>query len=94
SRLAALIPPKIASPSAIGAPQSAARMTRVVDFYSKLPKGAAAKKSAGANPFARYKQRYFEGENASGAPFIHAIVGLFFIGYTIDYNMHLKHHKK
>lgn len=50
----------------------------------QLPKGAAAKKSAGANPFARYKQRYFEGENASGAPFIHAIVGLFFIGYTID----------
>lgn len=36
SRLAALIPPKIASPSAIGATQSAARMTRVVDFYSKV----------------------------------------------------------
>ena len=36
SRLAALIPPKIASPSAIGASQSAARMTRVVDFYSKV----------------------------------------------------------
>lgn len=38
SRLASLIPPKIASPSAIGAPQSAARMTRVVDFYSKVRK--------------------------------------------------------
>ncbi|KAM0790223.1 hypothetical protein ACM66B_005536 [Microbotryomycetes sp. NB124-2] len=94
SRFASLIPPKIASPSAIGAPQSAARMTRVVDFYSKLPKGAAPRKSAGANPFARYRQRYFEGDNASGAPFLHAIGVMFLIGYTIDYNMHLKHHKK
>ncbi|KAK4050191.1 hypothetical protein OIO90_005173 [Microbotryomycetes sp. JL221] len=84
SRFASLIPPKIASPSAIGAPQSAARMTRVVDFYSKLPKGAAPKKSAGANPFARYRQRYFEGDNASGAPFLHAIGVMFLIGYTID----------
>ncbi|GAA5874487.1 hypothetical protein JCM5296_001551 [Sporobolomyces johnsonii] len=94
SRLAALVPPKIASPSAIGAPQSAARMTRVVDFYSKLPKGAAPKKSVGLNPLARYKARYFDGENASAAPFLHIIGGLFLVGYTIDYNMHLKHHKK
>ncbi|KAK4049852.1 hypothetical protein OIV83_003908 [Microbotryomycetes sp. JL201] len=93
SRFASLIPPKIASPSAIGAPQSAARMTRVVDFYSKLPKGAAPRKAAGANPIARYRQRYFEGDNASGAPFLHAIGVMFLIGYTIDYNMHLKHHK-
>ncbi|GAA5881016.1 hypothetical protein JCM16303_004637 [Sporobolomyces ruberrimus] len=94
ARLAALIPPKIASPSAIGAPQSAARMLRVVDFYSKLPKGAAPKKNAGLNPFSRYKAKYFEGPNASAAPFLHAIGILFLVGYTIDYNMHLKHHKK
>ncbi|GAA5839775.1 hypothetical protein JCM5353_003759 [Sporobolomyces roseus] len=94
SRLAALVPPKIASPSAIGAPQSAARMTRVVDFYSKLPKGSAPAKKAGLNPLSRYKARYFDGPNASAAPFLHAIVGLFLVGYTIDYNMHLKHHKK
>ena len=51
---------------------------------SQLPKGHAVKSSPGLNPIARYKQRYFEGENASGAPFVHAIVGLFLIGYTID----------
>lgn len=56
----------------------------VGDSVSQLPKGPAPKKSAGANPFARYKQRYFEGDNASGAPFIHTIVGLFLVGYTID----------
>ncbi|GAA5872758.1 hypothetical protein JCM8547_006334 [Rhodosporidiobolus lusitaniae] len=94
SRLATLVPPKIASPSAIGAPQSAARMQRVVGFYSALPKGAAPAKKVGVSPFAQYKARYFDGPNASAAPFLHAIVGLFLVGYTIDYNMHLKHHKK
>ncbi|BGP56873.1 hypothetical protein JCM8202v2_004506 [Rhodotorula sphaerocarpa] len=92
-RLAALVPPKIASPSAIGAPASAARMAKVVEFYSALPKGAAPKKNVGMSPLARYKARYFDGENASGAPFLHVIGGLFLVGYTIDYNMHLKHHK-
>ncbi|BGP41842.1 ATP synthase f chain, mitochondrial precursor [Rhodotorula kratochvilovae] len=94
ARLAALIPPKIASASAIGAPQTAARNAKIVSFYSALPKGAATKKPVGLSPFARYKARYFDGENASAAPFLHAIVGLFLVGYTIDYNMHLKHHKK
>merc|ERR1711977_127627 len=86
SRLAALVPPKIAPPSA-------ARMAKVVEFYSALPKGPAPKKNVGLSPLARYKARYFDGENASGAPFLHVIGGLFLIGYTIDYNMHLKHHK-
>ncbi|KAJ8292724.1 Importin-13 [Rhodotorula toruloides] len=93
SRLAALIPPKLASPSAIGAPSSAARMAKVVEFYSALPKGPAPKKRVGASPLARYKARYFDGPNASAAPFLHVIGGLFLLGYTIDYNMHLKHHK-
>ncbi|SCZ88622.1 BZ3500_MvSof-1268-A1-R1_Chr10-2g03023 [Microbotryum saponariae] len=92
SRLAHLVPPKIASPSAIGAPQSAARMTRVVDFYSKLPKGSAPKRSS-SGPISWYRKKYFEGENASGAPFIHAIGALFIVGYSVAYNMHLKHHK-
>jgi hypothetical protein len=39
------------------------------------------------NPIARYKAAYFEGENASGAPFVHAIGVLFLVGYTIDYNV-------
>ncbi|GJN92858.1 hypothetical protein Rhopal_005898-T1 [Rhodotorula paludigena] len=93
ARLAALVPPKIASASAIGAPQTAARNAKIVQFYSALPKGPAPKKQVGLSPFAQYKARYFDGENASAAPFLHAIVGLFLVGYTIDYNMHLKHHK-
>ncbi|KAM0751112.1 hypothetical protein T439DRAFT_225873 [Meredithblackwellia eburnea MCA 4105] len=92
ARLAALVPPKIASAGpAVGA--QASRMATVVDFYSKLPKGPAPTKSVGVNPVSLYKARYFSGDNASGKPFIHAIVGLFLVGYTIDYNMHLKHHK-
>lgn len=61
--------------------------------HAQLPKGPITKSSPGLNPVARYKARYFEGDNASGAPFIHAIGILFLVGYTIDYNMHLKHHK-
>ncbi|GAA95018.1 uncharacterized protein L969DRAFT_18952 [Mixia osmundae IAM 14324] len=93
SSLRTLIPPKIASPNAIGAQKTAQRMTRVIDFYSKLPKGPAPHNSPGLNPVARYKARYFDGENASAAPLVHAIVGVFLISYTIHYQMHLKHHK-
>lgn len=50
----------------------------------QLPKGAAPKKNVGMSPLARYKARYFDGENASGAPFLHVIGGLFLVGYTID----------
>ncbi|KAK9900590.1 hypothetical protein P389DRAFT_192854 [Cystobasidium minutum MCA 4210] len=94
SSLRSLIPPKIASASAIAGAPSARRMENVLDFYSKLPKGPASNPSAKSlNPFARYKARYFEGKNASGAPIVHAIIGIFLIGYTVDYQMHLKHHK-
>lgn len=50
----------------------------------QLPKGPLPKASPGLNPIARYKARYFSGENASGAPFVHLIVGVFLLGYTID----------
>ncbi|EGG07730.1 uncharacterized protein MELLADRAFT_43111 [Melampsora larici-populina 98AG31] len=93
SSLRTLIPPKIASVQALTGSSTAARMNRVVEFYSKLPKGSAPKPSAGLNPFARYKARYIDGENASAAPLLHAILGLFVVGYTIEYNMHLKFHK-
>ena len=93
SALKNLIPPKIASAQALSSSGTAARMQRVVEFYSKLPKGPAPKASPGLNPFARYKARYMDGENASGAPLFHAMLGLFLVGYTIEYNMHLKFHK-
>lgn len=92
SRLGSLVPPMLKL-QAIGVNSSATRMNRVVDFYSKLPKGALPKKSAGVNPIARYRQAYFEGPEASAAPIGHLIVVLFLVGYTIDYNMHLKFHK-
>ncbi|KAK2765682.1 hypothetical protein FQN54_008538 [Arachnomyces sp. PD_36] len=56
--LSTLIPPKIASPSAIGAAQDAARMERVVGFYEKLPRGPAPEVKA-SGLFGRYKARYF-----------------------------------
>ncbi|KAJ2918706.1 hypothetical protein MD484_g1680, partial [Candolleomyces efflorescens] len=85
-QLGGLVPPKIATPKLVSG-GSGAGLGPLVDFYSKLPKGAAAARVSGL------KGRFFNGQNASGAPLVYLIVGLFGIGYTIDYNMHLKHHK-
>ncbi|KAI5452665.1 ATP synthase f chain, mitochondrial precursor [Naganishia albida] len=87
--LGSLIPPKIASPAAVSSGGTSARTQSVINFYSKLPKGPepAAQKATGL------RGKYFEGPNASGAPILATIFILFGIGYTIDYNMHLKHHK-
>lgn len=53
-------------------------------IFVQLPKGPASNPSTKSlNPLARYKARYFDGKNASGAPLVHAIVGIFLIGYTI-----------
>ncbi|CAD6572133.1 MAG: ATP synthase f chain, mitochondrial precursor [Cyphobasidiales sp. Tagirdzhanova-0007] len=94
SSLRSLVPPKIASASAISGAPGAKRMESVLEFYSKLPKGPAPKAaSKGLNPFTRYKAAYFEKGKESGAPLLHAIFAIFAIGYTIDYQMHLKHHK-
>ncbi|KAI9859138.1 MAG: hypothetical protein M1813_007094 [Trichoglossum hirsutum] len=89
--LSTLIPPKVASPSGIGAARDAARMSRVVDFYSKLPRGPAPEAKA-KGLFARYQARYF-GKNASAMPIIHVIAGLIAIGYAQNYYFHLRHHK-
>ncbi|EJT45541.1 F1F0-ATPsyn F [Trichosporon asahii var. asahii CBS 8904] len=84
--LKGLIPPKIATPSAVSSGGTSARTEEVVKFYSKLPKGPG-------KPSGGIRGRYFEGPNASGKPILATILGLFLIGYTIDYQMHLKHHK-
>ena len=55
-------------------------MTTVVDFYSKLPKGPAI-----ASASSGIKARYFNAKNASGAPVLATIFGIFLLGYTIDY---------
>ncbi|KAL1410888.1 ATP synthase f chain, mitochondrial precursor [Vanrija albida] len=85
--LTGLIPPKIATPGAVSSGTTSARTQAVIDFYSKLPKGPATEVSGGI------RGRYFEGKNASGKPIVATIAALFLIGYTIDYQMHLKHHK-
>ncbi|KAF8223924.1 hypothetical protein L208DRAFT_1411184 [Tricholoma matsutake] len=85
-QLGGLIPPKIATPKLV-AGESGTGLGPLVDFYSKLPKGQAAQRVGGI------KGRYFSGSNASGKPIVALILGLFAIGYTLDYNMHLKHHK-
>ncbi|KAF9034350.1 mitochondrial F1-F0 ATP synthase subunit F of fungi-domain-containing protein [Panaeolus papilionaceus] len=84
--LGGIVPPKIATPKLVSG-GSGAGLGPLVDFYSKLPKGQATARVSG------FKGRLFTGANASGKPLVGLIFGLFFVGYTIDYNMHLKHHK-
>ncbi|THH21563.1 hypothetical protein EW146_g37 [Bondarzewia mesenterica] len=86
-QLGGLVPPKIASPSILSAGQGA-DLAPLVNFYSKLPKGPAA-----APAVRGIKARYFDGKNASAAPVVLTMVAIFGLGYTIDYQMHLKHHK-
>ncbi|TDL18336.1 hypothetical protein BD410DRAFT_775110 [Rickenella mellea] len=86
-QLGTLIPPKVATPKSLSG-GSGAGLSPLVEFYSKLPKGPAAKSAFGG-----IKGRYFNGANASGGPIIFTILAVFGLGYTIDYNMHLKHHK-
>lgn len=52
----------------------------LVKFYSKLPKGPAP-----ASAVRGIKARYFTGKNASAAPIVWVMAGLFGLGYTIDY---------
>ncbi|KAL2145665.1 hypothetical protein VTI28DRAFT_6540 [Corynascus sepedonium] len=89
--LSTLIPPKVASPKAIGAAPDAVRMQRVVSFYEKLPRGPApAAKATGI--LGRYQAKHF-GKNASAKPIVHAIVFLLAVGYAQNYYFHLRHHK-
>ncbi|KAI1801129.1 mitochondrial F1-F0 ATP synthase subunit F of fungi-domain-containing protein [Daldinia bambusicola] len=56
--LSTLIPPKVASPSAIGTAPDALRMKRVVSFYEKLPRGPAPEiKPTGL--LGRYQAKHF-----------------------------------
>ncbi|KAF9524126.1 mitochondrial F1-F0 ATP synthase subunit F of fungi-domain-containing protein [Crepidotus variabilis] len=84
--LGGIVPPKIATPKLVSG-GSGAGLQPLVDFYSKLPKGQTAARVGGL------KGRFFSGSNASGKPLVALIVGIWAVSYTIDYNMHLKHHK-
>ncbi|PAV16785.1 ATP17 subunit F of the F0 sector of mitochondrial F1F0 ATP synthase [Pyrrhoderma noxium] len=85
-QLSTLIPPKVATPKSLSG-GSGAGLAPLVEFYSKLPKGPATAQSSGI------KGRFFDGKNASAKPLVFTILAIFGLGYTIDYNMHLKHHK-
>ncbi|KAK6593083.1 hypothetical protein H4I96_07257 [Botrytis cinerea] len=84
-------PPKVASPSGLGAAKDAARMQRVVSFYEKLPRGPAPEIKA-KGLLGRYQAKYF-GKNPSATPIIHALIFLVGIGYAQNYYFHLRHHK-
>ncbi|KAJ7358510.1 mitochondrial F1-F0 ATP synthase subunit F of fungi-domain-containing protein [Mycena albidolilacea] len=85
-QLGGLVPPKIATPRLVTG-NSGATLTPLVDFYSKLPKGPAPARFGGL------RGRFFSGKNASGAPVLALIGCIFLIGYTLDYQLHFKHHK-
>ncbi|KAK4240392.1 putative mitochondrial f1f0 atp synthase [Achaetomium macrosporum] len=89
--LSTLIPPKIASPKAVGGAPDAARMQRLVNFYEKLPRGPAPEPEA-KGILGRYRAKHF-GKNPTVKPVIHAIIGLLIIGYAQNYYFHLRHHK-
>jgi len=94
AKFATLIPPKLVTPASVGSNPGAARMVKVVEFYSKLPKGPAPKVNASVlNPVGKYYQKHFTGKDQSAAPIVHIMLGGFLIGYTMHYNLHLKHHK-
>ncbi|KIL58024.1 hypothetical protein M378DRAFT_87068 [Amanita muscaria Koide BX008] len=78
-QLGGLVPPKIATPKLVSG-ETGTGLEPLVNFYSKLPKGEATARVSGI------KGRLFSGANASGKPLVGLIVGLFAIGYTIDYN--------
>ncbi|KAH8172576.1 mitochondrial f1-F0 ATP synthase subunit F [Sarocladium implicatum] len=89
--LSTLIPPKVASPKAIGAAPDALRMQRVVGFYEKLPRGAAPEVQP-KGLLGRYQAKHF-GKNSTAKPLIQAIAFLVAIGYAQNYYFHLRHHK-
>ncbi|KAF8519707.1 mitochondrial F1-F0 ATP synthase subunit F of fungi-domain-containing protein [Gautieria morchelliformis] len=82
-----LVPPKVATPSSVSGGSSAA-LSPLVEFYSKLPKGPAP--NYGRRGPAAWS---FSAKNSSGFPILVTLAGLIGLGYTIDYQMHLKHHK-
>ncbi|ROW08093.1 hypothetical protein VPNG_06093 [Cytospora leucostoma] len=86
--LSTLIPPKVASPKALGADPNGIAMKRVVNFYEKLPRGPAPEVKA-TGILGRYQAKHF-GKNPTAKPIIHAIVFLLAIGYAQNYYFHLR----
>ena len=75
-----LLPSTSGSDDTLQSGGSGEGLAPLVDFYSKLPKGNATPKVGGI------KGRFFNGDNASGTPYVLAILGILGIGYTLDYH--------
>ncbi|KAI5120452.1 hypothetical protein M0805_008499 [Coniferiporia weirii] len=86
-QLSSLIPPKVATPKSLSGGSNAG-LAPLVEFYSKLPKGSAPTSASSGG----LRGRYFESANASAKPLVFTILGIFALGYTIDYNKHHKNH--
>ncbi|CAM9015181.1 unnamed protein product [Wickerhamomyces anomalus] len=91
-QLSTLIPPKIASAKNLGAAPNAKRLVNVVQFYKSLPQGERAPNQP-FGPIARYKEKYFNGDNATGKPLLHLAGFILIFGYSCEYYFHLRHHK-
>ena len=98
--LGGIVPPKIAAPTilvclctahllemvgetltcSLQSSGQGSELAPLVAFYSKLPKGPAP-----PAPAASLKAKFFDGKNASGKPLVYGIIGIFLIGYTLDY---------
>ncbi|WFD32177.1 ATP synthase f chain, mitochondrial precursor [Malassezia sp. CBS 17886] len=79
------IPPKIATPQSVAGGESGSNTDSVVGFYKALPKASEPEmRSSGI------KERYFNGKNASGKPIVATIGLLMLVGYTLEYNGHLR----
>ncbi|CCE65085.1 hypothetical protein TPHA_0J02650 [Tetrapisispora phaffii CBS 4417] len=90
--LSTLIPPKVVSPQNLGSAPNAQRINKVVDFYKRLPQGSQP--AAAPNGLvARYKAKYFDGDNAGLKPVVHLVAGILVLGYSMEYYFHLRHHK-
>ena len=80
------VPPKIATPKSVSntGSNTSSNTEAVVNFYKALPKGPEPQKR-----MTGIKDKYFDGNNASGKPIVWTIGVLMVFGYVLEYNGHL-----
>ncbi|KAK6880050.1 U6 snRNA-associated Sm-like protein LSm6 [Candida tropicalis] len=61
------------------------------DVFIRGNNGPAPAPAKPTNPIARYRAAFFDGDNASGKPFIHLAIVIVIFGYSLEYQ-HLKAH--
>ncbi|ORX90737.1 hypothetical protein K493DRAFT_287705 [Basidiobolus meristosporus CBS 931.73] len=87
------IPPNLASAVRSAGPKAeTGDLSGLVEFYKRIPKGAA-EAAKPTNWLARYRAKYWEGDNASFTPILHGMLLVGGLHYALAYKFHLKHHK-